>query len=743
MIMNDKNRFATLYFLVLLSVILLIHSLFFQQEVEEFTYAQFKRLVQESPQRIEQCIITPTHIRGVYIKDNDVFQRHLKQLEARAKLQAQAKLEAKQTEAQKVADTEAQKIAVTTEASTQKTELQKAMDTQTTEAQKVADITEASTQKTEQQLVPSTSETEQQIVAETPNEEKNKATTLTSNQQKRQPFHHLMQLPEGRKSYNVVRVFDDPNLVKFLEENKVPFQGEVDNNWLAILLSWLLPLGLLVAFWVFFMRRMSTYGRDIMSFGKTQAKITAEHNTKTTFHDVAGCDEAKEELGEIVDFLKSPKKFEQLGGKIPKGALLVGPPGTGKTLLARAVAGEANVPFFHISGSEFVEMFVGVGASRVRNLFQQAKSKPPCIIFIDEIDAVGRQRGAGLSGGHDEREQTLNQLLTEMDGFETNKGIIVLAATNRPDILDHALLRPGRFDRRVTIGPPDIKGREEILKIHARGKPMDKDIVLKQLAQRTPGFSGADLASVMNEAALLAARKGKKIIQQDDLAEAIERVMAGPQLKSRIISDQERKITAFHEVGHAIIHELHPHANPVHKVSIIPRGSALGYTMSMPEEDKYNKTKDEILAEICCFLAGRIAEEVEFGIMSTGASNDFQHVSNLARSMIARYGMSKTVGPMAFEAEERELYIGKRSPSYSNETLQTIDQETRQIVEECYNYTRSLLETHKENMRKIVDVILEKETLEGDEFRKLLNELIPDIPEKYNLLDQKAQDTTT
>ncbi|MBP7021756.1 MAG: ATP-dependent zinc metalloprotease FtsH [Planctomycetes bacterium] len=617
------------------------------------------------------------------------------------------------------------------------------MDTQTTEAQKVADITEASTQKTEQQLVPSTSETEQQIVAETPNEEKNKATTLTSNQQKRQPFHHLMQLPEGRKSYNVVRVFDDPNLVKFLEENKVPFQGEVDNNWLAILLSWLLPLGLLVAFWVFFMRRMSTYGRDIMSFGKTQAKITAEHNTKTTFHDVAGCDEAKEELGEIVDFLKSPKKFEQLGGKIPKGALLVGPPGTGKTLLARAVAGEANVPFFHISGSEFVEMFVGVGASRVRNLFQQAKSKPPCIIFIDEIDAVGRQRGAGLSGGHDEREQTLNQLLTEMDGFETNKGIIVLAATNRPDILDHALLRPGRFDRRVTIGPPDIKGREEILKIHARGKPMDKDIVLKQLAQRTPGFSGADLASVMNEAALLAARKGKKIIQQDDLAEAIERVMAGPQLKSRIISDQERKITAFHEVGHAIIHELHPHANPVHKVSIIPRGSALGYTMSMPEEDKYNKTKDEILAEICCFLAGRIAEEVEFGIMSTGASNDFQHVSNLARSMIARYGMSKTVGPMAFEAEERELYIGKRSPSYSNETLQTIDQETRQIVEECYNYTRSLLETHKENMRKIVDVILEKETLEGDEFRKLLNELIPDIPEKYNLLDQKAQDTTT
>ncbi|HRU52516.1 MAG TPA: ATP-dependent zinc metalloprotease FtsH [Planctomycetota bacterium] len=741
--MNDKNRFATLYFLVLLSVILLIHSLFFQQEVEEFTYAQFKRLVQESPQRIEQCIITPTHIRGVYIKDNDVFQRHLKQLEARAKLQAQAKLEAKQIEAQKVADTEAQKIAVTTEASTQKTELQKAMDTQTTEAQKVADTTEAGTQKIEQQIVPSTSETEQQIVAETPNEEKNKATTLTSNQQKRQPFHHLMQLPEGRKSYSVVRVFDDPNLVKFLEENKVPFQGEVDNNWLAILLSWLLPLGLLVAFWVFFMRRMSTYGRDIMSFGKTQAKITAEHNTKTTFHDVAGCDEAKEELGEIVDFLKSPKKFEQLGGKIPKGALLVGPPGTGKTLLARAVAGEANVPFFHISGSEFVEMFVGVGASRVRNLFQQAKSKPPCIIFIDEIDAVGRQRGAGLSGGHDEREQTLNQLLTEMDGFETNKGIIVLAATNRPDILDHALLRPGRFDRRVTIGPPDIKGREEILKIHARGKPMDKDIVLKQLAQRTPGFSGADLASVMNEAALLAARKGKKIIQQDDLAEAIERVMAGPQLKSRIISDQERKITAFHEVGHAIIHELHPHANPVHKVSIIPRGSALGYTMSMPEEDKYNKTKDEILAEICCFLAGRIAEEVEFGIMSTGASNDFQHVSNLARSMIARYGMSKTVGPMAFEAEERELYIGKRSPSYSNETLQTIDQETRQIVEECYNYTRSLLETHKENMRKIVDVILEKETLEGDEFRKLLNELIPDIPKKYNLLDQKAQDTTT
>ena len=437
-------------------------------------------------------------------------------------------------------------------------------------------------------------------------------------------------------------------------------------------------------------------------------------------------DLAKEELHELVEFLKCPNKFEELGGKIPKGALLVGPPGTGKTLLARAVAGEAGVPFFNISGSEFVEMFVGVGASRVRDLFQQAKSKPPCIVFIDEIDAVGRHRGAGLGGGHDEREQTLNQLLAEMDGFENNRGIIVLAATNRPDILDPALMRPGRFDRRIVIDQPDIKGREEILKIHAKGKPLGAEVDLKKLAQRTPGFSGADLANVMNEAALLAARKNKKEIDHSDVAEAMERVIAGPERKSRIISAKEKKITAYHEVGHALIAELHPQGDPVHKVTIIPRGSALGYTLSLPEEDKYTRTREELLARICILLGGRVAEEIGLEILSTGAQNDFEHVTDIARSFVARYGMSKKMGPMAFEKEEGYIFLGKnfdRKTYFSGTTMDQIDREVRKVVLGCYETACSLISSHKHVLEKVVEILLERETLEGNEFREIMRKL--------------------
>jgi len=718
MIMNDKNRFATLYFLVLLSVILLIHSLFFQQEVEEFTYAQFKRLVQESPQRIEQCIITPTHIRGVYIKDNDVFQRHLKQLEARAKLQAQAKLEAKQTEAQKVADTEAQKIAVTTEASTQKTELQKAMDTQTTEAQKVADITEASTQKTEQQLVPSTSETEQQIVAETPNEEKNKATTLTSNQQKRQPFHHLMQLPEGRKSYNVVRVFDDPNLVKFLEENKVPFQGEVDNNWLAILLSWLLPLGLLVAFWVFFMRRMSTYGRDIMSFGKTQAKITAEHNTKTTFHDVAGCDEAKEELGEIVDFLKSPKKFEQLGGKIPKGALLVGPPGTGKTLLAKAVAGEAQVPFFSLSGSDFVEMFVGVGASRVRDLFKQAKEKSPAIIFIDEIDAVGRARGKNnFSGGNDERENTLNQLLTEMDGFGTNSNVIVLAATNRADVLDKALMRAGRFDRQIFVDLPDIRERKEIFEVHLAPLKKVENLDTDFLAKQTPGFSGADIANVCNEAALIAARNNKTAVDKQDFLDAVDRIVGGLEKKNKIVTPDEKKAIAIHEAGHATVSWMLEHAAPLVKVTIVPRGQSLGAAWYLPEE-RLIVRPDQMLDEMCATMGGRAAEKVTFNRISTGALSDLEKVTKQARAMVTVYGLNEKIGNVTYYDSSGQNEYNFSKP-YSEETAMVIDKEISGLIESQYQRAIQILEENKDKLNQLADILIEKEVIFKDDLEAI------------------------
>lgn len=654
--MESKNRLNFGYFLVLFTMLLLIFGLFARSGIDELSYAEFKKLVVQEA-RIERCTVSPTHIKGIYIKDEKIWQEELNQ-----------------------------------------------------KKQQPATPTEN---------IPSYEQDEQE------NNKKLKLPTLFSDS-------------KGRNHFLVVRVYEDPELVKLLEKYNVPFQGETENPWTTALLSWILPLFLIVAVWIFIMRRMGNYGKDVMSFVKTKARINVEENTKTTFKDVAGCDEAKEELQEIVEFLKAPKKFEQLGGKIPKGALLVGPPGTGKTLLARAVAGEAAVPFYNISGSEFVEMFVGVGASRVRDLFQQAKSKPPCIVFIDEIDAVGRHRGAGLGGGHDEREQTLNQLLSEMDGFETNRGIIVLAATNRPDILDPALLRPGRFDRRVVIDRPDIKGREEILKIHAKNKPLGSEVNLQQLAQRTPGFSGADLANIMNEAALLAARKSKDCIGQAEIAEAIERVIAGPERKSRIISAKEKRITAFHEVGHAMIAELHPDGDSVHKLTIIPRGSALGYTLSLPNEDKYNRTREELLAQICVLLAGRVAEEVGLQTISTGAQNDFEHVTDIARSLVARYGMSAKMGPMAFEREEGYVFLGKnfdRKSYFGGTTMDQIDAEVREIVLECYNKTKQILTDHKKSLENIAEFILEHESVEGEDFRKLLAALIlkhnePAIPPK-------------
>ena len=556
-------------------------------------------------------------------------------------------------------------------------------------------------------------------------------------------FGFYRKLKKGRAHFATVRVHEDRQLVPLLEKNKVPFRGEIESDWFGVL-YWILPLGILIILWVMFMRRMNNYGRDVMSFGKSRAKIAVEKDTKTTFADVAGCDEAKEELAEIVEFLKAPEKFEQLGGKIPKGALLVGPPGTGKTLLSRAVAGEAGVPFFNISGSEFVEMFVGVGASRVRDLFSQAKSKPPCIVFIDEIDAVGRHRGAGLGGGHDEREQTLNQLLAEMDGFETNKGIIVLAATNRPDILDPALLRPGRFDRRIVIDRPDIKGREEILEIHNRGKPIAEEVDLKKLAQRTVGFSGADLANVMNEAALLAARKSKKQIEEEDVTEAIERVIAGPERKSRIISEKERRITAYHELGHALVAEFHPHSLTMHKITIIPRGSALGYTLNVPDEDRYTYTKDDLLAQICVSLGGRVAEEIGLEIVSTGAQQDLERVTDTARSIVARFGMSKKLGPLSFEREDGYVFLGKnfdRKSYFSGTTMDQIDREVREIVSKCYETTYAMLWKHKDILEKMVEILLQKESLEGKEFRKILKTLKEDIHALDGTLE-KGQDLT-
>ncbi len=488
-------------------------------------------------------------------------------------------------------------------------------------------------------------------------------------------------------------------------------------SFLATLLPYLIPIILLVVVWYFLMRQ-SQGGNKAMSFGKSKAKMSINDQNRKTFDDVAGADEEKEELKEIVEFLKNPKNFIALGARIPKGVLLVGPPGGGKTLLAKAVAGEAGVPFFSISGSDFVEMFVGVGASRVRDLFENAKKNAPCIIFIDEIDAVGRHRGAGLGGGHDEREQTLNQLLGEMDGFQTNEGIIVLAATNRKDILDPALLRPGRFDRQIVVNYPDVKGREEILKVHAKGKPLSKDIDLKILAKRTPGFIGADLENVLNEAAILAARRHSKLIEMVDVEEAITRVIAGPEKKSRVVSEYDKKCTAYHEVGHAICAKVLPNCDVVHEVSIIPRGMAAGYTMTLPDEDKTHLFRSKMYDEIAMMLGGRVAESLTLGDISTGASNDIQRATELARKMVINFGMSDLVGPIYFGGEQ-EVFLGKEfghTKNYSEEVASQIDGEVKRIIMEAYHKAETILKDNKDKLYTIAEVLIKKEKITGEEF---------------------------
>ncbi|HQO05864.1 MAG TPA: ATP-dependent zinc metalloprotease FtsH, partial [Fervidobacterium sp.] len=475
----------------------------------------------------------------------------------------------------------------------------------------------------------------------------------------------------------------------------------------------------------FIIRGLGRNNNQAFTFTKSRAEKVNPNKMKVTFKDVAGVDEAVEELKETVEFLKNPSKFTKIGARMPKGILLVGPPGTGKTLLARAVAGEANVPFFHISGSDFVELFVGVGAARVRDLFEQAKANTPCIIFIDEIDAVGRHRGAGLGGGHDEREQTLNQLLVEMDGFDVNLAIVVMAATNRPDILDPALLRPGRFDKKVVVDPPDVKGREEILKIHLRNKPLDRDVDVSVLAKRTMGFVGADLENLVNTAALLAVRNGRNIIKMDDFEEAIDRVIAGPARKSKVISEKQKRIVAYHEVGHAIIGSSLPNSDPVHRISITPRGyAALGYTLHLPAEDKYLVSKNELLDNITTLLGGRAAEEIVFGDFTSGASNDIERATEIARKMVCEYGMSDTFGPLAWGKTEQEVFLGKeltRIRNYSEEVAKLIDQEVENIIKTCYERAREILVRNRAKMDQIVAVLLEREVMSGEELRAMLN----------------------
>lgn len=504
-------------------------------------------------------------------------------------------------------------------------------------------------------------------------------------------------------------------------DNKVP-QG---NPWWAQLLPTFFMILLFVVLWFFFMQQSQGGGSRVMSFGKSKARLHTDEKKKITFNDVAGAKEEKEELSEIVEFLKNPRKFIELGARIPKGILLVGPPGTGKTYLARAVAGEAGVPFFSISGSDFVEMFVGVGASRVRDLFDQAKKNSPCIVFIDEIDAVGRHRGAGLGGGHDEREQTLNQLLVEMDGFNVNEGIIIIAATNRPDILDPALLRPGRFDRQVLVGIPDIKEREAILRIHSRGKPLDEDVSIEDLAKGTPGFTPADLENLMNEAALLAARRGKKKIGREELEEGITRVVAGPEKRSRIMSEKDKKLTAYHEAGHAVVARLLPNTDPVHQISIIPRGRAGGYTMILPQEDKYYMSKSEMEEYLVHLLGGRVAEKLAINDISTGAQNDLEKASRMARKMVTEYGMSETLGPMTFGSAQDEVFIGRdmaRSKNYSEEVAARIDKEVKKMIDKAYEKAQEILEKNINKLHAVAQALLEREKLTGEEFEEIFSQ---------------------
>ena len=509
----------------------------------------------------------------------------------------------------------------------------------------------------------------------------------------------------------------DDSLIKILQDNGVEITAAppASPSWWMTLLTSLLPIVILVVFWFFIMQQAQGGGGRVMNFGKSKAKLLGEDNIKVTFNDVAGAEEAKQELAEVVDFLKDPSKFTAIGAKIPKGVLLSGPPGTGKTLLAKAVAGEAGVPFFTISGSDFVEMFVGVGASRVRDLFGQAKKNAPCIIFIDEIDAVGRQRGAGLGGGHDEREQTLNQLLVEMDGFGANEGIITIAATNRPDILDPALLRPGRFDRQVIVGRPDLRGREAILKVHARNKPLAEDVDLKTIAKKTPGFTGADLNNLLNEAALLAARNNKKIITMAEVEEASEKVSMGPERRSHIVSDKERRLTAYHESGHAIVAHLLPDADPVHKVTIIPRGGAGGYTMMLPTEEQNYATKSQLLARIRVALGGRCAEALILKEISNGASGDLQTVTNIARTMITQWGMSDTLGPIVLGEHQEQVFLGRslgHERNYSETVAAKIDEEVHNLVASAYNDVMNMLAENEQFLHNMANALLEEETID-------------------------------
>jgi cell division protease FtsH len=521
---------------------------------------------------------------------------------------------------------------------------------------------------------------------------------------------------------------DDGMLIREFEQHKVEFSGRVESTfWRDFLFGWIVPLALMIGLWMFVMRRMGGGPTQALSFGRSKAKIYDRKELKTTFADVAGVEEAKAELMEVVDFLKNPKKYQRLGGRIPKGVLLVGPPGTGKTLLARAVAGEADVPFFFLSGSEFVEMFVGVGASRVRDLFEQAKEKAPCIVFIDELDAIGKSRAgaSGFAGGHDEREQTLNQLLAEMDGFDSSKGVIIMAATNRPEVLDAALLRAGRFDRQVVVDKPDVKGREAILKVHARNVILAPGVDLHVLAARTPGMAGADLANIINEAALLAARKGKDAVDMADLEEAIDRVIGGLERKSRVLSEKERDIVAHHEIGHALVASSLPQADPVHKVTIIPRGvGALGATYQLPLEDRYLLTQSELEDRIAVLLGGRAAEEVVYGEISTGAHNDLDRATEMARLMVMRYGMSEALGPMTFGGGQQALFLKgagiTQEREYSDETARAIDSETRAIIDKIYDRVRGLITDRKPVLLAAASELKAKETLEGDRLRRLL-----------------------
>ncbi len=520
---------------------------------------------------------------------------------------------------------------------------------------------------------------------------------------------------------------DDPELVKSLREKKVKIAAkpEEDSPWyMVLLLNWF-PMLLLIGVWIFFMRQMQVGGGKAMSFGKSRAKLLTENQHRVTFSDVAGVDEAKDDLQEIISFLKDPKKFTKLGGRIPKGCLLVGPPGTGKTLLARAIAGEAGVPFFSISGSDFVEMFVGVGASRVRDLFVQGKKNAPCIIFIDEIDAVGRHRGAGLGGGHDEREQTLNQLLVEMDGFEANEGVILIAATNRPDVLDPALLRPGRFDRRVVVPRPDVKGREGILQVHTRKVPVGSDVDISVLARSTPGFAGADLENLVNEAALLAARNNKEKVDMHDFELAKDKVMMGAERRSMIISEEEKRNTAFHEAGHALVAKLLPGADPIHKVTIIPRGMALGLTQQLPIDEKHTYPREYLLNNLVILFGGRVAEELVLNHMTTGAGNDIEKATDLARRMVCEWGMSEKLGPMTFGKKEEEIFLGRdftQKVDYSESTAIEIDAEVRRIIQDSYLKAKDLLKSNLRLLHKVAETLLEKEVLDGSEIDAIVRE---------------------